>query len=40
MQFVEKQHEGFDEDIDLRASENGFVSTLPPPLSPSLLSNG
>ena len=28
MQFVEKQHEDLDEDIDLRAMENGFVSVL------------
>jgi hypothetical protein len=42
MQFVEKQHEGLDEDIDLRALENGFVSShLPPPSLPlSPLSNG
>uniref|UniRef100_A0A0A9PDL7 Acid phosphatase n=1 Tax=Arundo donax TaxID=35708 RepID=A0A0A9PDL7_ARUDO len=28
-EFVEKQHEGLDEDIDLRALENGFVSVTP-----------
>lgn len=28
MQFVEKQHEDLNEDIDLRALENGFVSAL------------
>lgn len=28
-EFVEKQHEGFDEDIDLRALENGFISVTP-----------
>ena len=28
MQFVEKQHEDLNEDIDLRAMENGFVSAL------------
>lgn len=40
MQFVEKQHEGLDEDIDLRALENGFVSShLPPPSLPPSLSS-
>jgi len=29
MQFVEKQHEDLDEDIDLRAMENGFISVTP-----------
>jgi hypothetical protein len=28
MQYVEKQPEGLDDDIDLRALENGFVSSL------------
>jgi len=28
-EFVEKQHEGLDEDIDLRALENGFISVTP-----------
>ena len=27
MQFVERQHQGLDEDTDLRALENGFVSS-------------
>jgi 5'-nucleotidase len=36
MQFVEKLHEGLDEDIDLRALENGFVSSLSLSLSLSL----
>jgi 5'-nucleotidase len=42
MQFVEKRYEGLDEDIDLRALENGFVSSLSLSLSasPSTLSNG
>jgi len=41
MQFVEKRHEDLDEDVDLRALENGFVSShLPPSLPLSPLSNG
>jgi len=28
-EFVEKQHEDLDEDIDLRAMENGFISVTP-----------
>jgi hypothetical protein len=28
MQYVEKQAEGLDDDIDLRALKNGFVSSL------------
>ncbi|WVZ69103.1 hypothetical protein U9M48_017941 [Paspalum notatum var. saurae] len=28
-EFVEKQHEGLDEDIDLRALENGYISVTP-----------
>lgn len=28
-EFVEKQHEGLDEDIDLRALKNGFISVTP-----------
>jgi hypothetical protein len=36
MQYVEKQPEGLDDDIDLRALENGFVSSLSLSLSLSL----
>ncbi|KAL5227647.1 hypothetical protein ABZP36_015912 [Zizania latifolia] len=28
-ELIEKQHEGLDEDIDLRALENGFISVTP-----------
>jgi 5'-nucleotidase len=28
-QFVEKKHEDLNEDIDLRAMENGFISVTP-----------
>jgi hypothetical protein len=37
MQYVEKQPEGLDDDIDLRALENGFVSSLSLSLSLSFM---
>ncbi|GMH16021.1 hypothetical protein Nepgr_017862 [Nepenthes gracilis] len=34
LEFLDKEHEGMDEDLDIKALENGFVSVTPVSLSP------